>query len=386
MTTAYGWGPHRIEPTGAWWLAQVHPGDRDRVEQDIRAVIAGQAAGWGHEYRFGRADGSYAEVLDCGYTVRDADGRPLRMIGAMLDVTERNRSEAQFGAIFEGANPGIVQLDPRGLMVLHVNRKLCAICAAPAEAIVGRSVAMWTPEEDAEVRDRLHRRLADGQIPPEDLEMRYRRADGRIIWARGNLVSHVLGDEALTTAMIEDITQERLDAACRQALVEISDALREARGRPAVVAAVAVIGRTLRARWAGFGGFDGSVLAPAAAFWHRPGEPGLPGAGGACPCPAASASPARRRGAGDRRRRARPAGAADAAPSRRSAPARRSWCRWARTGASPACSLSTRLRSAPGRPTRSTSCARSPSASATTSAGYRPRTSNPCATASSATG
>ncbi|GJD77341.1 hypothetical protein GCM10007886_45230 [Methylobacterium gregans] len=199
-------------------------------------------------------------------------------------------------------------------MVLHVNRKLCAICAAPAEAIVGRSVAMWTPEEDAEVRDRLHRRLADGQIPPEDLEMRYRRADGRIIWARGNLVSHVLGDEALTTAMIEDITQERLDAACRQALVEISDALREARGRPAVVAAVAVIGRTLRARWAGFGGFDGSVLAPAAAFWHRPGEPGLPGAGGACPCPAASASPARRRGAGDRRRRARPAGAADAAP------------------------------------------------------------------------
>ncbi len=65
-------------------------------------MIAGQAAGWGHEYRFGRADGSYAEVLDRGYTVRDADGRPLRMIGAMLDVTERNRSEAQFWTIFEG--------------------------------------------------------------------------------------------------------------------------------------------------------------------------------------------------------------------------------------------------------------------------------------------
>lgn len=49
LTTAYGWEPHRIEPTGAWWLAQVHPGDRDRVDEEIRAVIAGQAAEWSHE-------------------------------------------------------------------------------------------------------------------------------------------------------------------------------------------------------------------------------------------------------------------------------------------------------------------------------------------------
>ncbi|AWN38182.1 PAS domain-containing sensor histidine kinase [Methylobacterium radiodurans] len=287
LTSAYGWEPHRVEPTGAWWLAQIHPADRDRVEEDIRAVIAGSAAEWRHEYRFRRGDGSCAEVLDRGYMVRDAEGRPLRIIGAMLDVTERNRSEAQFRAIFEGANLGIVQLDPRSLTVLRVNPKLCALWGAPAEAIVGRSVAVWTPEEDAEARDRLHRRLAGGEILQETLEKRYRRADGRIIWARVNLVSQVFGDDILTTAMIEDITQERLDAARRQALVEIGDALRAARGRGAVLAAaVSVIGRALQARWAGFSSLDGAAgLAPAEALWHRPGEahPGVLGAGLRCP-------------------------------------------------------------------------------------------------------
>lgn len=291
LTTAYGWELDRIEASGGWWLAQVHPADRGRVEQDIRAVIAGTAAEWAHEYRFRRADGSFAEVLDRGYMVRDAQGRPLRMIGAMLDVTERNRGEAQFRAVFEGANLGIVQLDPRSLKVLRVNPKLCAIWGAPAEAIVGSSVADWTPDEDAEARDGLHRRLAAGEILQEVLEKRYRRADGRIIWARVNLVSQVLGDDILTTAMIEDITQERLGAARRQALVEIGDALREARGREAVLAAaVAVVGRTLRVRWAGHCGLGGARgLAPAEALWHRPEEPAPAEPGAGLPCPAAVA-------------------------------------------------------------------------------------------------
>ena len=54
----------------------------------------------------------------------------------MVQVADRFLYQA-----FEEGLPAalwVVQLDPRGLMVLHVNRKLCAICAAPAEAIVGR--------------------------------------------------------------------------------------------------------------------------------------------------------------------------------------------------------------------------------------------------------
>ena len=260
LQAAFGWDPAGAAATGAWWLAQVHPADRDRVEAALAAAIRDGRDAWTLEYRFLRADGSHAEVLDRGSVIRRPDGTPLRMVGAMLDLTERNRVAADFHAIFEGANVGIVQLDPHSLEVLSVNAKLCAIWGAPAAAIVGRSVALWTPQEDAAERDTLHRRLAAGEVLRETLEKRYRRADGRIIWARVNLVSQALGDRLQTTAMIEDITLERTTEARHRALIALGDALRDASGRTeAIAAAAAILGATLGAMRAGYGAVDAAA-------------------------------------------------------------------------------------------------------------------------------
>jgi signal transduction histidine kinase len=54
------------------------------------AIDAGRQV-WADEYRFRRADGAYADVLDRGFVLRDGDGAALRMVGAMLDVSERKR-------------------------------------------------------------------------------------------------------------------------------------------------------------------------------------------------------------------------------------------------------------------------------------------------------
>ena len=276
LQTAYGWAPDQVEATGAWWIAQIHPDDRARAHADIRAVIDGAASEWSHEYRFRRADGGYADVLDRGYMVREAGGRPIRMIGAMLDMTGRNRVEAQFRAVFEGANIGIVLLDPRSLRALRVNAKLCEIWGATPEEIVGHSVAKWTPEEDAAARDALHRRLAAGEILQETLEKRYRRADGRLIWGRVNLVSQVIGGELQTTAMIEDITQERLAEERRIALIALGDALRDTGSREALLGeAVAIFGRVLGASEAGYGDIDlPDASFSVAARWPEPAEGG----------------------------------------------------------------------------------------------------------------
>ncbi|CAO4184099.1 PAS domain-containing protein [Methylorubrum populi] len=228
LFAAYGWAPEAVEPTGGWWLDRIHPDDRARVEADIRRVIGRAEQDWRHEYRFRRADGSYADVLDRGSLVRGADGTPSRMIGAMLDLTERNRVSAQLRAVVEGANVGIVQIDPRSLIALEANPKLCAIWGAEEADIVGHSIAKWTPEEDAEERDRLHRRLAAGEIVRETLEKRYRRKDGRLIWGRVNLVSQVRGEAIQTTAMIEDITEEKAVEARQAALIALGDRLRDA--------------------------------------------------------------------------------------------------------------------------------------------------------------
>ncbi len=66
----YGYTAETIIPTGNWWIAQIHPDDQDRVDASIHAVIDGDDAAWSEEYRFRRADRTYAEVLDRGQVIR----------------------------------------------------------------------------------------------------------------------------------------------------------------------------------------------------------------------------------------------------------------------------------------------------------------------------
>ena len=78
-----------------WWYDRLHPEDRDRVVTRVHALVAGTETGWTDEYRFRRGDGSYATVLDRGYVLRGPDGRGVRLIGSMLDLTERLELEAR---------------------------------------------------------------------------------------------------------------------------------------------------------------------------------------------------------------------------------------------------------------------------------------------------
>ena len=91
----FGYAPEEIEPGAESRYNRLHPEDRERVSTKIHAAIDGGETSWSDEYRFRRRDGAYAEIYDRGYVIHDADGHPVRMVGSMLDVTERKRVEAQ---------------------------------------------------------------------------------------------------------------------------------------------------------------------------------------------------------------------------------------------------------------------------------------------------
>ncbi|WP_240356176.1 PAS domain S-box protein [Myxococcus eversor] len=98
-----------------WWTRSIHPEDRGRVAGKMQQVIEEGVDHWRDEYRFQRGDGSWAIVEDRGQVVRDAEGRALRMVGAMHDVTERRvaEEEARRRAEFEQLLIGIVGHDLR---------------------------------------------------------------------------------------------------------------------------------------------------------------------------------------------------------------------------------------------------------------------------------
>jgi PAS domain S-box-containing protein len=78
------------------WLDRVHPDDRGKVKNMIDRILTAETENnFDVEYRFKRGDGTYSYVFDRGIIIRNHEGRPIRMIGAAQDVSERKRLEME---------------------------------------------------------------------------------------------------------------------------------------------------------------------------------------------------------------------------------------------------------------------------------------------------
>ncbi|HEY3134349.1 MAG TPA: PAS domain S-box protein [Gemmatimonadaceae bacterium] len=147
VETVFGHKQNKIYPEIQWWHDHLHPQDRERVVAGIQAVIANGGTSWSDQYRYRRADGSYANVMDRGYIARDNNGAPLRMIGAMTDVTERSRSEAaiRFQAqLLNAVQQAVVATDPDGLVIFW-NTFAEKLYGWTAEEAVGKPIEELTP-------------------------------------------------------------------------------------------------------------------------------------------------------------------------------------------------------------------------------------------------
>lgn len=75
------------------WSDYIHPEDKQAVLDSIYKVIEGDGAKWQMEYRFICAQSKTRTVIDRGFVIRDTNGDALRMIGSMVDVTERREMD-----------------------------------------------------------------------------------------------------------------------------------------------------------------------------------------------------------------------------------------------------------------------------------------------------
>ena len=93
LKEVFGYAPEDMGPGGESWDTRVHPDDFEAVQQSIEQANRQQQTTWTGEYRFQKADGTYAYILDQGYTVYDNEGRAIRTIGSIIDITQSKHTE-----------------------------------------------------------------------------------------------------------------------------------------------------------------------------------------------------------------------------------------------------------------------------------------------------
>ena len=93
---AFGYPPDELASDIKFWIDRIHPEDRSRVQESIQAAIKSGDEFWREEYRFRCKDGLYVEVLDRGYVVHNTEGRPVRMVGALTNVSQQKELETKW--------------------------------------------------------------------------------------------------------------------------------------------------------------------------------------------------------------------------------------------------------------------------------------------------
>ncbi len=94
MTPALGYGPDELLGGYAQWVERIHPDERDDIVQRYDTAGATEVAFFA-EYRFRHRNGEYRWIEDTGYPLFDDQGKLLRYVGVMADVTEQKRAETE---------------------------------------------------------------------------------------------------------------------------------------------------------------------------------------------------------------------------------------------------------------------------------------------------
>jgi PAS domain S-box-containing protein len=182
------------------WKLHLHPDDRDWVVKSLHDALASADNTWITEYRFVKSLGEIVTIYDRTYIVRNSQGKPVRMMGSMMDITERKKaedallqSEEKYRTLVEQATDGIFIADHTGKFII-VNSAAVKLSKYTEEELANLTIYdLADPEEiktnpfkfeemKSELGARSERKLKrkDGSIVDIEINAKF-LSDGRFL-------------------------------------------------------------------------------------------------------------------------------------------------------------------------------------------------------------
>jgi PAS domain S-box-containing protein len=230
-TFGYDW----LEPGPESWYNRIHPDDKTRVIAHILDVIESGGSNWTDNYRFKYADGTYAHVHDRGYTIHE-DGKAVRMVGAMQDVTQElvrkralEESQERLSFALKSAQLGTWTLIPDS-DVVEWDERCCELFGLSKFTLTNYQAVLLQihPEDRFRVQQSVTRAMQKDSGGYYNIQFRTIGADGHSLhWLHCKGQAYFKGEKAYRLSGIaQDITdlisnQERAFYADQQATITI---------------------------------------------------------------------------------------------------------------------------------------------------------------------
>ena len=216
-----GYEANELANTSDLWLKLTHPDDRQRAQESGDRHIAGIVDSIETELRLRHKDGHWVWVLDRGGTVeRDADGKPLRLMGVQTDITRQKEAEAaleqvnvRFRLALAASGTGIWHHDigTRKSYWDARSREIFGLVADKDEV----SAELWHTylhPDDKEATERAHQ-IEPGSNDVVASQYRIIRRDGEVRHLE-SLVRFIagVGSAGQVLGTVRDITEEKTRA------------------------------------------------------------------------------------------------------------------------------------------------------------------------------
>ncbi|MDN3654080.1 PAS domain S-box protein [Ferruginibacter paludis] len=236
LETIFGYSLLEINGDYNFWKINIHPEDSEAVLKDIYAVIDGNLTNWEAEYRFLKSNKTYAYVSDKGFVIRDSQGKAIRMVGAMQDVTRQKQKEEHLKlleSVIVNANDAVMittaePFDEPGQQIIFVNEAFTKMTGYTAGEIAGKSPKILQgPKSDRKELKRLGEAIRRWECC-EITTINYKK-NGEPFWINMS-VSPVANDKGLVTHFIaieRDVTVHKKEEAENVLLSEVSKLFNE---------------------------------------------------------------------------------------------------------------------------------------------------------------
>ncbi len=187
ITRVFGYKEEEVLDSEMWWREKIHPDDYGHLTKTLAANFKKGIPIFQLEYRFRCADGSYKYVLDRGYMILDANNKPVRMIGAMQDITLKKEEEEKMRlleSVITNATDAILIADTAGgdNTIIYVNEAFIKMTGYPSEELIGANPQAFLGSElDDEEMQKLEESLNTWQSC--NLVLVNKKKDGKKYWA-----------------------------------------------------------------------------------------------------------------------------------------------------------------------------------------------------------